>query len=77
VKFGQLEAALLQSFVQDDEAPAIPRQNFRAVTSLRDENEEMAGVEVFFPLAAHNRTKPVDAIAHVDGSRSEQNSHRA
>jgi hypothetical protein len=59
------EAALLKTLVVEDEAPARPGENLRAVRLSREKDEEVAGVEVLLPAVADNGAQPVDAVAHV------------
>ncbi len=62
---GQAEAALLQSLVGEHEASGVPREDFDAVAPARDEDEEVAGVEILLPLGAHDGGQPIDGVAHV------------
>lgn len=71
------EASLLEPLVEEDEAAVVPGQHLRPVTPAADEDEEVAGVEVFLPLVADDGGEPVDAVAHVDGLGSEENPDRS
>lgn len=72
---GQSEAALLEALVRDDESAVVPREKLGAVTALRDEDEDVAGVQVLLPLAADDGAQPVNRVAHVDGLRSQQDAN--
>ena len=50
----QPEAALLEALVIEDEAAAVPAEDLHLVAALADEDEEVAGEDVFLPLAAHD-----------------------
>ena len=76
MEHGQLEAALLETLVEDDEAARVPTENLHPVAALRDEDEEMAGEEILFPLAADDRRQAIDAVAHVARLSGEQNPDR-
>ena len=67
VEDGEAEAALLQAFVEDDEAAVVPGEDFHPVAAAGDEDEEVAGVDVFAPAAADEGGEAVDAVAQVDG----------
>lgn len=71
----QTEAALLKTLVGEDETARVPGENLHPVPSPRDEDEEVAGVEVFLPLGADERCQPVNAVAHVDGLPRQEDSH--
>lgn len=74
---GQLEAALFQSLVRDDETAALPRQNLHAVSAPRNKDEEVSCVEVLLPVAPDNGAQPIDAVAHVDGLARQENPRRS
>lgn len=76
VKRGELKAPLLEALVENDEAARVEAENLDAVTALRDEDEEVADEDVFLPLVAHDGAEAVDAVAHVDGLRGQQNTDR-
>lgn len=63
VKRRQTESALLEPLVEDDETAVVPGQHLHPVAPSRDEDEEVAGVDVFLPARAHQRGKAVDAVA--------------
>jgi hypothetical protein len=69
------EAALLEAFVIEDEATAVPGEDLHLVAALADEDEEVAGEDIFLPLAAHHHREAVDAVAHVDPLGGEQDPH--
>jgi hypothetical protein len=71
------KTALLKALVVDDEAAVIPCENFRAVSSARDEDEKVAGEHVLSPAGPHERDQAVDAVPHVDRLRGEEDLHRA
>lgn len=56
----------LEPLVEEDEATVVPGENFHPVTTARNEDEEVARVDVLAPAAVHDRPQPVDAVAHVD-----------
>lgn len=72
----QAEAALLQALAGEHEAARVPGESLHLVPASRDEDEEVAGVEVLFPLGTHNRRQPIDAVPHVGGLTCQQDSHR-
>lgn len=77
MKVWKSKAALLQPLVNDNEAAVVPIQNLHSVPALRNENEKVAGEEVFLPLVADDGAKAVDAVPHVDGFGCEKNPHCA
>jgi hypothetical protein len=72
---GQAEAALLQSLVGEHEASGVPPEDFDSVAPARDEDEEVAGVEILLPLGAHQRRQSVNAVTHVHRLTRQQDSH--
>lgn len=76
VKRGQAETALLKALVDDDEAPGVPGEDLHPVAPARDEDEEVAGVDVLVPAGAHDGGEAIDAVAQVNGLRRQQNAHR-
>lgn len=70
------KTALLEALVEEDEATVVPGEHLRPVAAAADEDEEVAGVEVFLPLVADDAGEPVDAVAHVDGLGGEKNPDR-
>jgi hypothetical protein len=73
----QAEAALLEPLVVEDEAAVVPGEHLGPVAAPADEDEEVAGVEVFLPLVADDGGEPVDGITHVHSLRSEQDADSA
>jgi hypothetical protein len=68
----ETEAALLEALVIEDEAAVVPGEHLGPVAAPADEDEEVAGVEVFLPLVADDGGESVDGIAHVHPLSSEQ-----
>jgi hypothetical protein len=67
------ETSLLQTLVVEDEAAVVPGEDLQAVTAPGNEGEEMAGVDVFLPIAAHDVGQAIDAAAQIDRLTSEEN----
>ena len=72
----EAKMALLEPLVVEDEAAAVPRQEFHAISTLRHEDEEMTGEEILLPAVAHQRGQAADAVPHVDRLGSEENPNR-
>jgi hypothetical protein len=72
VKLRQLETALLEPLVVDDEAPVVPGENLHPVPPARDEDEEVAGVDILPPASADDGGQAVDALAEVHGRGREE-----
>ena len=70
------KASLLETLVEQDEAAVVPGEHLRPVPAAADEDEEVAGVDVFLPLVADDGGQPVDAVAHVDGLGGEEDPDR-
>jgi len=73
MEVGETESPLLEALVHHHESAVVPRENFRAVTPLRHEDEEVACEEVLLPLVANDGAQTIDGIPHVDGLCSEKN----
>ncbi len=76
-KLRQPEASLLEPLVIEDEAAVVPSEHLRLVTAPANEDEEVAGVEVFLPLVADDGGQSIDGIAHVHPLSSEQDADSA
>ena len=72
----ETEAALLEALVEQHEAAVVPGQHLGPVAAAADEDEEVPGVQVLLPLVADDGGKPIDAVAHVDGLRRQQDADR-
>jgi len=73
----ETETALLEPLVIEYEAAVVPGEHLGLVTAPADEDEEVAGVEVFLPLVADDGGEPVDGIAHVHSLGSKQDADGA
>ena len=63
------EPAALQTLVLENEATALPNQDFHSVAVLADEGEQVATVDVLLPFVADDSCQPVNGITHVDRRR--------
>ena len=71
------KATCLEAFVEDDETAVVPGQNLHAVTAARDEDEEVACVDVLLPGVHHDGHQAINAVAHVDRMHGDQHLHYA
>ena len=74
---GQFEATLLETLVEDNKATTVPAEDFHAVSSPRDEDKKVAGVDVLVPARADDVCQPIDALSEVHRLGSEEDLHRA
>lgn len=76
MKGGQPESPLLEPLVREYEASAVPGEDLHAVATTRHEDEEVAGVEILFPTALHDRGETIDALAEIHRLGSEEDPDR-
>jgi len=60
------KTAFLEPFVIENEAAAIPKQNFATVSSTPQKHEQMPGEQVHPPLPADNAAQAVVATTKID-----------
>ena len=60
------KSATLEPFVIENEAAAVPKQDFAAVSSTSQKHEQMPGEQVHAPLPADNAAQTVVTATKVD-----------
>ena len=60
------KTVLLEPFVIENEAAAIPKQDLAAVSSTSQEHEQMSGEQVHAPLPADDAAQAVVATTKID-----------
>ena len=60
------KAAFFQTFVIEDEATAIPKQDLATVTSTPQKHEQMPGEQIHAPLPTDNSAQAVVATTKID-----------
>ena len=73
----KLEGPLLEPFVEEPEAVAIPEQQLDAITGAVEKDKEITGEGVFEELLFDDRAEAVVRFAEVDRLTSEEDSDRA
>src|SRR5262249_27252556 len=71
----ELEAALFEPLVVDDEAVGVPKEQLEAVGDLVAKDEEMAGERIAGQAVADERCQGVEALAHVGGLSAQEDTH--
>jgi len=61
------KSATLEPFVIENEAAAIPKQDFAAVSSTPQKHEQMPGEQVHAPLPADDAAQTVMATTKIHG----------
>src|SRR5664279_5267788 len=70
-----LEFASIQAFAPQHQAALLKRENLGTVATTRNEDEEVAAVDIFASGHNHSR-KTIEAFAHVDCNCEQQDPRR-